>query len=69
MGSMSDSKVLAEAKRRIEEVETALLILDQGLSSAAVRAWLLAELGKALEDYCLLVSGQPQKRTPNNFLN
>ena len=67
---MSDSKVLAEAKRRIEEVETALLMtLDQALSSAAVRAWLLAELGKALEDYCLLVSGQPQKRTPNNFLN
>ena len=66
---MSDSKVLAEAKRRIEEVETALLTLDQGRNCAAVRAWLVAELGKALEDYCLLVSGQAPKRTSNSFLN
>jgi len=66
---MSDSKVLAEAKRRIEEVETALLTLDPGRNCAAVRAWLVAELGKALEDYYLLASGQLQKRTPGNFLN
>jgi hypothetical protein len=65
---MRNAKALADAKRRIDEAETSLLSLDaQEVYSSAIRARLVAELRKALEDYYSLVSGEPQKRAANDL--
>jgi hypothetical protein len=66
---MSDAKVLTEAKRRIDEAETALLSLDeaQGVYSPAVRAGVVAELREALEVYYSLISGETYQQAANQF--
>jgi hypothetical protein len=66
---MPDSKALAEVKRRIEEVETALLSLDRAKYNPAIRARLIVELRRALEGYYLLVSGESRKSAATNFSN
>lgn len=65
---MLEAKVLAEARRRINEKETALLSFEQAqrVYSPAVRAGLVAELREALEVYYSLVSGEPRQQAANH---
>jgi hypothetical protein len=60
---MPDGKALAEAKRRIQELENALLSFDQnpGTYDAGIRDRLVKELREALENYYAVVSGQLSK--------
>jgi hypothetical protein len=64
---MPDPKVLAEVKKKIEDAETALLSLDRAKYDPAIRARLVVELRKALEDYYALVSGEPRGLTATHL--
>ena len=67
---MPDTKALAEAKRRIEEAEKAVLGLGQEPNPDEVlRTRLVQQLREALEDYFALISGQPRKRAAKDFSN
>ena len=68
MATMGDGKLLSEARRRIDGVETALLSLDeaQGVYNPTVRDRLIAELRRALDDYYSLVSGQSCEQPASN---
>ena len=69
---MPDPGVLADAKRRIEESEQALIHLGHDRSNPdnnVLRIRFVQQLREALEDYYSILSGQSSEQAAKDFSN